>query len=179
MRTSSCSDLNAHYRAKQPVLIDFFAKEAAEQQEGSTFICQQGPFAELTHNRATPSLSLNSIAETSASADSEVNVISLRNFLHSKAYPTGQHMYDSTIQSRLDIANLSAKTLLTALEIIDNPNHPLLETIRLKETERYSIFNKLCGIVNQSGGFTKSLRIAALRANNNPDQLIINFQELV
>ena len=179
MRPSSSSTPNAPDRAKQPVLIDFFAKEEAEQQVRNAIMSQQSLLAELSSKRATPSHRLDGNAETSTSADSHITIDSLRRFIGLKGYSTGEHMYDKTIQSRLDIVNLSAKTLLAALEIIDTPHHQLLETIRLKDIERYSLFSKLVGIVNQSGGFTKQIRVAAQRANNNPEQLIVNFLALV
>ena len=181
MRPSSpsSSDPNAPYRAATPVFIDFFAKEAAEQQERTSSICQQSPFAELSPKIATPSHRLNAIADTSTSADSHVTIGSLRSFLRSNGRSAGGHMYDPTIQGRLDAANLSAETLLAALEIIETPNHPLLETMGLENTESHSIFSKLAGIVNHSGGFTIELRRAAQRANNNPDQLIANLLQLI
>ena len=174
MRPSSSSNPNAPHRATTPVFIDFFAKEAAEQQERIATVGQQSSFAELS-----PRHHPDAIANVGPSADSPVTVSSLRDFLRSKGHPAGQYIYDETIQSRLNAVNLSAETLLAALEIIHTPDHALLITLGVSGTERLRVTNKLKGLVNRSSGFTPEIIGAAQRSNNNPNQLINNFLQLV
>ena len=174
MRPSSSSDSNAAHRATSPVFIDFFAKEAAEQQERNATPHPQGPFAEL-RSRQRP----DDIAAAGPSADLPVSIQSLRSFLRANGHPAGQHMHDETIQRRLNAVNLGADTLLAALQITHTPNHALLRTLGVTETECLMITNKLKAIVNNTSGFTQELMGAARHSDNNPNQLIRNFLQLV
>ena len=179
MRPSSSSDPNALHRATTPVFIDFFAKEAAEQQERTATIGQQDPFAELRPRRTSPSHRPDAIADAGPSAHLPVTVRTLRDFLLSKGHPAGRHIHDATIQRRLDAVNLGAETLLAALEITHTPGHSLLRRLAMTQTECLRVTNKLKSIVNNSSGFTQGIIGAAQRSNNNPNQLIINILELV
>ena len=174
MRPSSSSDPNAPHRATTPVFIDFFAKEAAEQQEKSATIHPQGPFAELS-----PKHRPDTIVDAGPSANSPVTVSSLWSFLRSKGHPDGQLKFDEAVQIRLNTVNLSAETLLAALEIIHTPDHALLITFGVSENERLNVLNKLKGIVNYSSGFHSKIIDAAQRSHNNPNELISNFLKLV
>ena len=179
MRPSSSSDSNAPHRATSPVFIDFFAKEAAEQQERTAPVGQHSPFAELNpRGTSAESHPAGSVA-AGPSAHFPVTVNSLRCYLQSKGYSAGSHIFDVTIQNRLNTANLSAETLLTALEIAHTPDHPLLVTLGVNKSERLRLINRLKGIVNHSAGFQTEIESAALRSHNQPNQLIQNFLELV
>ena len=179
MRPSSSSNPNASHRATTPVLIDFFAKEAAEHHERTATIGQQSPFAELNPRGTSPRDRPEFTAHAGRSADTNVNVSTLRNFLQSKGHPVGLHIYEETIQSRLNAANLSAETLLTALEITHTPDHPLLRTLAVSKNDCQRVLNRLKGIVNHSSGFTPDIVGAAQRSNNDPNQLIRHFLQLV
>ena len=179
MRPSFSSNPNAPHRATTPVLIDFFAKEAAEQQERTATIGRQSPVAELNPRGTSLRHRPDFTTDAGPSADSPVTVSSLRNFLRSKGHPVGQHIYEETIQSRLNAANLSAETLLTALEITHTPDHPLLRTLAVSKSECQKVINRLKRIVNHSSGFTPEIIGAAQGSNNNPDQLIRNCLQLV
>ena len=174
MRPSSSSDSNASHRATSPVFIDFFAKEAAEQQERTAPIDRQDPFAELS-----PRHRPDATTDAGPSADSPVTVRSLRDFLRAKGQPSGLRIGDEIVQRRLNVVNLSAETLLAALEIINTPNHSLLRTLEMSQTECLRITNKLRGIVNNSGGFQPKVMAASQRSNNDPHQLIRNFLQLI
>ena len=174
MRPSSSSDPNAPHRATTPEFIDFFAKEAAEQQERSVTIDRKSPFAELS-----PRHRPDAIVDAGPSANLPVTVSALRSFLESKGHPDGQLKFDEAVQIRLNTANLSVETLLAALEIIHTPDHALLITLGVNETERLRVTNKLKGIVNHATGFKPEIIGAAQRSNNNPNQLINNFLQLV
>ena len=179
MRPSSSSDSNAPHRATSPVFIDFFAKEAAEQQERTATVGQQSPFAELNPRGTSGGCRPDGSVDAGPAADLPVTVNTLRCFLHSKGYSAGTHIFDVTILNRLNTANLSAETLLTALEIAHTPDHPLLITLGVKEPERRRMINRLKGIVNHSAGFQTDIESAAQRSHNQADQLIQNFLELV
>ena len=169
MRPSSSSDPSAPYQAKQPVLIDFFAKEAAEQQARANANRPHSPFAELSPRGASPS---NRSDAAAGSASSPVTVSTLRSFMRSKGYPPGNKMFDATIQDRLSRANLSAETLLASLEIAHTFHHPILERLGVREIQRYWLINRLSGIVIRSAGFDIGIETSARRANNNPHQFI-------
>ena len=174
MRPSSSSDPHAAHHAITPVFIDFFAKEAAEQEERNAPLDRQGPFAELS-----PRHRPNATSDGCLQADSPVTVSALRDFLRSKGHLTGQHIHDSTVERRLIAINLSAETLLAALKIIHTPNHSLLRTLRVSQTECLRVTNKLKAIVNNSSGFKQVTIGAAQRSNNDPNQLIRHFLELM
>ena len=174
MRSSSSSDPNAPLRATTPVFIDFFAKEEAEQQERTATVGQQGHFADLS-----PRHRPDATADAGPSARLPVTVNTIRSFLHSKGHSRVHRVYDDTVQVRLNDGNLSAATLLAALEIIHTPDHSLLKTLGVSQTERLRVTNKLKAIVNETRGFLPEIQSAAQRSNNDPDQLIRNFLQLV
>ena len=175
MRPSSSYEPNAPYRASTPVLIDFFAKEAAEQQERANASTPYSLFAGLSPRGASPSNRSDASVDAGTSSASPVTVSSLRSFLRSKGCPAGHHIHEGTIQSRLNSANLSAETLLTAIETAHDANHPLWATLSINAYERSELMNRLGGIVTNSGGFKKGIRAAAQNSNNDPQQLIANI----
>ena len=179
MRPLSPSDPNSPYRASTPVLIDFFAKEVAEQEERANANRPHSPFAELSPRGMSTSNRSDSAVDAGTLSASPVTVSSIRNFLRSKGHSKGQRINDDTVQSRLDALNLSAETLFEALKIIHTPDHPLLITLRVSATERISVTTKLKGILNHSSGFQAERIYAAQQSNNNPNQLIRNFLQLV
>ena len=182
MRPSSpsSSDPNAPYRATTPVFIDFFAKEAAEEQQvRGNANRPHSPFAELSPRGVSTSNRSDAAMDAGTSSASPVTVSSLRSFLRSKGNRVGEHMHEFTIQNRLDRGNLSAETLLAALEIVYTPDHPLLRELGVSVPEHFGLVRKLTGIVNYTVGFNSALEAVAQRSNNNPHQLIANVLQLV
>ena len=179
MHPSSSSNPNAPHRATPPVLIDFFAKEAAEQQERTATIGQQNPIAQLSPRGRSPRYRPDTIADASPSVDSPVTVCSLRSFLRTNGHSFGQHIRDETIEGRLNAVNLSAETLLAALEISHTPDHAILRHFAVSQAERNYVISKLKRIVNHTSGFTPQIINAAQHSNNNPNQLIRNILQLV
>ena len=113
------------------------------------------------------------------SAATNVTVTTLRSFLRAHGHSGGDFMRDITIQDRLDRANISAGTLLAALQLVNTSNHPLLASIGVSLSERPKLMSKLSGIVNQAAGFRQDVETDAQAANNNPDQLIANVLQAI
>ena len=166
-------------RATTPTFIDFFAQERGEQQELTAAMPQQTPFHALRARSMTPTnrpylaVALNPLVAT------HVTVTTLRNYLRSHGHSGGDFMRVITIQDRLDRANLSAATLLAALQIVNAYNHPFLATIGVSLSERTRLVHRLSGIVNQAAGFRQDIQTAAQAANNNPQQLVVNVLESI
>ena len=179
MRPSSSSDPNATHRATTPVFIDFFAKEAAEEQERTTTIAHQGPFAELSPRDTSPSYRPNSTADAGPSATPHVTIITIQRYLIEKGYKTQNFLKYETIQRRLNGANLSAETLLAALQTVHNPQHSLLARLSMRHHEQTELRYMLAGITFSCAGFRPAIKEVVQNANNNPDQLITNLLQYV
>ena len=172
MRPSSSSDCNAPYRARQPVLIDFFAKEAAEQQQRANADPQQTPFAELTPRVMCQRTLAGATACPRPSTTRNVTATAIRQYLMTKGYQAESFLRDDTIQSRLNSVQLSPKSLLDALEIAYDAHHPLLDRLGVDDPKRSWLIYKLAGIATNKSGFRTTIMTALQNANNNPDQLI-------
>ena len=175
MRPSSSSDPNATHRATTPVFIDFFAKEAAEQQERTNTIAQQGPFAELNPSGTSPRYRPESTADAGPSTASHVTIITIQRYLIEKGYEAKNFLKDETIQRRLNAANLSAETLLAALQTTHNPHHALLSQLHMHQHEQTELKYMLAGITFSCVGFRPAIKEIVQNADNNPDQLITNL----
>ena len=175
------TDSNALYRATTPTLIDFFAKEKEreEQQEITDANFQQNPLAPLSPRRTTHSTVATRNEDVGPSHAPHVTLSMLRQYILQTGYPGSNYLKNTTIHSRLDAANLSAGTLLDALQIVQNPHDPLLANMGINETERNTIIHKLVGIVNQAAGFRPAIKTAVLNAHNDSAQLIANLLENV
>ena len=177
MRPSSSSDSSAPHQTTTPVFIDFFAKEAAEQQERTATIGQQSQFAAL-NPRGTSSISRPDVnADAGPSAHLPVTVSTIRNFLLAKQHPDSQLIYDDTVRERLNEGNLSAETLLIALQTVHDANHPLLARLGVNDQEQRELVARLSGIVTNRSGFLPPIKKLVVQANNNPDQLIAAILE--
>ena len=80
MRPSS-SDFNAPHRATSPEFIDFFAREAAEQQERCATLNPAGPFEDVSCRRTFCEDRYDGGVEAGSSANFPVTVDTLRCFL--------------------------------------------------------------------------------------------------
>ena len=179
MRPSSSSDPNAAHRATTPEFIDFFAKEAAEQQERTYTIAQQGPFAELNPRGRSPRYRPDSTAAAGPSTASHVTIITIQRYLIEKGYQAQNFLKDETIQRRLNTANLSAETLLAALQTAHSPHHSLLTRLSMRHHEQTELRYMLAGITFSCAGFRPAIKEVVQNANNNPDQLITNLLQYV
>ena len=180
MRPSSSSAPNAPDRAKQPVLIDFFAKEKeeAEPQERENTNNQQNPLAELSPRSRAHSTALDARAEVvGPSTDADVSLYTIQRYLRQKGYEPRDFLRYNAVQSRLDSTNLSAKTLLDALKIAEQANHPLWATLNVNADERSDLIHRLTGIVTRVQGFKKGIKTVVQNSNNDPGQLIANILE--
>ena len=178
MRPSSSSspDPNAPYRAAIASLVDcnFFADDPTEQLETSHPTSQQDAFVELRPRSTTPSLVPGASAEIGTSTASPITVRTIRQYLLEKRL-VNNFLLESTIQSRLNVGNLSAETFLAALKIVDDASHPLLARLGVRDQERAELIYRLAGITTNTAGFRIAMRTAAQSANNNSDQLIANI----
>ena len=131
----------------------------------------------------TPSTIPPATADTATSSASPVTIDTIRQYLRERGHINNewarQSLNDLNTQNRLNSANLSAKTLLIALQIAHNPNHPLLERLGVKDNEHEPLIARLAGIVMSKVGFRSSIKTLALNANDNPDQLITNLLQYV
>ena len=173
MRPSS-SDPNEPYRAAIASLVDcnFFADEPTEQLETSHPTSHQDSFSELRPRSTTQSLVPGASAEIGTSTASPITVSTIRQYLLEKRLVNKFFLMDMTIQDRLNEGNLSAETLLVALQTVHNDNHPLLARLGVRDLERSELIYRLAGIATNSAGFRKKMKTAAQSANNNPDQFV-------
>ena len=110
---------------------------------------------------------------------SAVTLATIRQYLRQERRPPGQGLLDTALQRRLDIASLSAATLLAALQIVHDANHPFLTRLGVSHHERGALIYRLSGIADNRSGFRTPIRSAARNANDDPEQLIANVLEYV
>ena len=111
--------------------------------------------------------------DVATSSAAPVTVDTIRQYLSDIGHH-GKYIANDTIQRRLNEANLSTETLLTAIQTAHNPNHPLWATLGAGQFEREAAFYKLSGIVTNKSGFRDSMKTLVKMANNNPEQLVAN-----
>ena len=180
--SSSSSDPNAPYRAAIASLVDcnFFADEKPEQPDTTDLTnpqmnlqtYQPDVFDGISPRRFTQSTCPNPTAEaTLPLAAAPVSIATIRQYLRDQGHPNG-HIRDATVESRLFSTNLSAETLLTAIQIAHDANHALLVRLGVSLNDRIILIARLNGIVLTSQGFFTGMRKAVKRANNDPYQLI-------
>lgn len=174
----STSNPNASYRATTPTLIDFLAIEREEQQVRANAHLSQNPLSELGPRRTTHDAVSSAMANAGPSAAPHVTIITIQRYLLERGHLASKFLEDSTIQACLDSANISAESLLVALNIAHDACHPLLVSLGVCDHERADLIFKLAGIVNNKSGFRNSMKTAAQNANNNPEQLIENILNL-
>ena len=114
------------------------------------------------------------VASTQLAVDPHTTVRDIQQYLSRIGYRDGG-VADQTIRIRLDSANISAATILSALQTLQDPSHPLLVRLGVMNNARNKLIKRLTGVVNSLHGFRPEIRSAIQRANNNPDQLIINL----
>ena len=166
---SSSSDPNAPYHAAIASLVDcnFFA-DAKPEQPDITYLMNQktnqhDSFEGISPRRLTQSTCLNRTAEaTLSSAAALVTIATIRQYLRDQGY-SGGRIRDATVESRLFSTNLSAKTLLTALQIAHDANHALLVRLGVNSNDREILVARLNGIMLTSQGFFTGMRKAKQR----------------
>ena len=154
------SSTNPNYRATTPTYIDFFENERRRAEQPSSPSASQAPILPgySGPERAAQRTTLNAIKQ----------------YLATNGY-TGEFLADATIELRLSRINIQVDTLLTALHIIHDPNHPYLAELNVRDKDRNEMAYRLIGILMRSGGFTKGVRDAAQNSNNDPNALVRNF----
>ena len=178
MRPSSSSDPNAPYRAAIASLVDcnFFANEQAEQPDVANAAYEHCPFNELSPRRVCSSDPSHVISDAGPSSASNVTVDTIKDYLRERGHVHGDlSLKDTTIEKRLNSTNISIETLLTAIKIACNPDHPLLATLSINPYERYELINRLDRIVSHKQGFRQEIKSAMQKSNNDPEQLIANI----
>ena len=116
--------------------------------------------------------------QMATSSTAYVTVDTLRQYLSETGH-RGESMENVTVQARLDGANVSTATLLTALQAAHNPNHPLWGTLGANRRERGKVISKLAGIVINKSGFRYPMKNLLQNAQNDPNQLIAVLLEYV
>ena len=167
------SNPNLPYRPTTPILIDFFAKEREEQQMRAEANLQSMPVAGFGQSETIHG------CEASASSPASVRPVTLQ-MLRDAIPDMTVHfsrcrMKDATIQSRLNSVNVSAATLLQALQILNNPHDQRSNSLAMTESERNAVMYRLCGIVTQRAGMREEIRTVVRNAHDNPDQLILHM----
>ena len=171
--TASSSAPNAPYRTKIPEFIDFFANERVEQPERVNANHQQSAFSGLSPRSEANSAAIGATSHVAESAiDTEVTLYTIQRYLRQNGYAHENFLKYKIAQNRLDSANLSAKTLLDAIKIVEGANQPLLTRLGVSQEESIDLIYRLAGITTNTAGFRPPIRAAAQNANNNPDQLV-------
>ena len=109
-----------------------------------------------------------------AAANPHITVRDVQQYLRMMGYPNIT-MSDQTVRIRLDSAHTSAETILTALQILHDANHPLHARLDIRNHKRQRLIDRLIGIMNRTAAFRAEIRAAIQRANDNPEQLIANL----
>ena len=176
----SSSDPNAPYRAAIASLVDcnFFADERVELAETAHPTNQQDPFVGLSQRGMPQRFPTNRTAEATPSSAASVSIDTIRQYLREKGY-RDCNLLDETIETRLEVANLSAATYFSAMQILHTPGHPLSVDLGLRHEEIGSLIYKLSGIFTRKNGFTQSLKRITLNCNNNPVLLLSKLLENV
>ena len=107
-------------------------------------------------------------------ANPDITVRDVQEYLRTMGYQN-INMSDQTVRIRLDSARTSAATILTALQILHDANHPLHARFDIRNNKRQRLIDRLIGIVNRTPAFRAEIRAAVQGANNNPEQLIVNL----
>ena len=108
-----------------------------------------------------------------ANAANEINMIF--QFLRDNRMTSREFLYEITIENRLNALHLSPSTLLSAIQIIHNPNHATLRALRLNNNQINQILNELLKILTQNTRLSHVLVSACQNANDNPDQLVTSI----
>ena len=168
-------DSNASFRPTTPTLIDFFANEneRTEQYESVDAIVQPTPFDELG-TRALDLSVASASASTASSLASPFTIQMLRESIPEISGHFGRnHLKDATIHNRLQTANLSVETLVSAIQMLSNPDSPIFATLGISNTECNAILYRLRGIVTYKAGLRDELRKVVRSADDIPEQLIV------
>ena len=167
---------HAPARPPSPQFIDFFALEQAQIALAKTRPLQTPISGLNADSLSTHLLSSPTAGNGSTSAAASDSIQQVQQYLTDQGYelPRG-FLRDVTIQHRLHSADLSAETLLVALQTLDNPHHPLHVTLGISDHELSTLRNRLAGIVSNRSGFLTPIRTEVLQAGDNPERLIHNL----
>ena len=170
----SSTNSNPSYRATTPTLIDFFANEREEQRVRADAHPQPTPLAELGPRRTTPDTVARVMENVGPAVAPRVTIVTIERYLLERGFLASSFLKDETIMRRLNAANISAETLLTAFKAAFDADHRLLATLGVHPHERYQLITRLGGIVTSNGGFKTGIKTAIQDSNNDPEQLIAN-----
>ena len=172
----SLLDINTSYQAALKSIEDhLFSDEEKEQPEIVAANSQQTPFTGLSPGHIAQSNRPNTTSEVGTSTASQVTIITIQRYLLERGYEANSFLLDAAIQRRLNAGNFSAETLLVAMQTVNNPHHPLMARLSVRDQELAELSVILAGITTMYAGFPPMIRTAIRNANNNPDQLIINL----
>ena len=107
-------------------------------------------------------------------ANPQISARDIQQYLRAMGY-ADITMADQTLRIRLESANVSAETILRSLEILHDPNHPLLTHLGIRNNKRLKLIDKFIGFASRTQGFRVEIRSAMQGANDNPEQLIANL----
>ena len=176
MRPSS-ADPNAPYRDAISSLVDcnFFADDSAEHTDDTANATHPSYFAGLNPRTESDSRGPNATTEIATSSRPPVTASTILRYLRDTGDVSSGTISDGTVDNRLDLVNLSAETLLIALQTANSPDHTVLANLGVNPSERFEIRNRLAGIATNKSGFGKAIKMAAINSNDNPQQLIANL----
>ena len=104
----------------------------------------------------------------------QTTISDIQQYLRAMGHRDGS-VSDQSIRIRLNSANISTDTILSALHMLHDANHPLLARLGVMNNPRNKMITRLAGVINSLHGFRPEIRSAIQRANNDPEQLIINL----
>lgn len=148
-------EINAHERANPPSRGDAFAVNSPLEKTG--------------FHRSDAMLE-----EASSSSASHVTVGTIQQYLREKGH-AGASISHSAVQMRLNSANLSPETLLTALQLLHTPGNQVLVSLGVNNNESMKLIARLKAFVMTVQGFRPAIQVAARSANNDPIQLIASM----
>ena len=179
--SSSSNDPNAPYRNAIASLADcnFFAYEEDALDQSANNESVQNPFAGLIPRRPIQTDRPSASTDAGTSTGSQVTIGTILQYLEEKEIRLHKNIHDTTASRRLHAHDLSPETMLAAIKIAYDTNHPLLATLSANDDERYALISRLSGVVTQAQSFRPGIRQAFSNSNNNPEQLIANVLQYI
>lgn len=98
----------------------------------------------------------------------------LRKCLHDAGFSCNSPINAMNVATRICSLGVTNETLIAAVKIANDLNHPTMTSLRASSTDRYNILHSILQIFNYRGPNLKIWQ-AIFHSNNNPNTLISNL----